>query len=70
MNETLIDFLGKAKLKHLSIGDCKLEPVTVRALGEGLSSNTCLEFLNLKGNNLPSDCFCEFLRLFAPLGKT
>jgi len=69
MNIAIVEFLGKAKLKHLSIADCRLETVTVRAVGEALSTNQHLEVLNLSSNNIPSACFADFCKYITPSAK-
>lgn len=59
-NHTITDFLCKARIKVLSLGDCKLEPSTVLAIGNGLASNQHLESLSLRGNTLQCPWFLEF----------
>lgn len=60
MNQAFVDLLCKAKLRHLSLADCKLEPKTIKAIGEGLQTNQFLETLNLKLNTLAAPYFLEF----------
>ena len=69
MNTAIVEFLGKAKLKHLSISDCRLETVTLRAIGEALSTNQHLEVLNLSSNNIPAACFADFCKYITPSAK-
>jgi Ran GTPase-activating protein (RanGAP) involved in mRNA processing and transport len=69
MNAALVEFLGKAKLKHLSLADCRLETVTFRAIGESLSTNQHLEVLNLSNNSIQTACFADFCKFITPSAK-
>lgn len=66
MNQAFVDLLCKAKLRHLSLADCKLEARTIKALGEGLQTNQFLESLNLRLNTLSAPFFLDFCQCLKP----
>ena len=63
LTKAIISMLSQSKfLTNLSLANCGIGKEVMFAIGEGLSKNTMLQVLNLRGNRIKMNGIKEFVR--------